>query len=118
MDAPVAEVWRLISDLRACDTWRSDARVVELGAVEPDARFRWRLRGTLITSSFAVVAPERELSWTGVAMGWMKAVDRMRMAPAAAGRSSRSRSRSPGHCSRSSTTAHGSGRTTRTYFAC
>ncbi|MFF7679676.1 SRPBCC family protein [Actinacidiphila glaucinigra] len=86
VDAPVAEVWRLIVDLRAWDTWRSDARVVELGAVEPDARFRWKLRGTPITSSFAVVAPERELCWTGVAMGWMKAVDRMRMAPTDDGR--------------------------------
>ncbi|MDX2647213.1 SRPBCC family protein [Streptomyces sp. PA03-1a] len=86
VDAPVATVWRLVSDLRAWDTWRSDARVVGLGAVEPDARFRWKLRGTRITSSFAVVAPERELSWTGLAMGWVKAVDRMRMAPTDDGR--------------------------------
>ncbi|MDX2701539.1 hypothetical protein PV350_01575 [Streptomyces sp. PA03-6a] len=32
------------------------------------------------------MAPERELSWTGLAMGWMKAVDRMRMAPSDDGR--------------------------------
>ncbi|MDX3094710.1 SRPBCC family protein [Streptomyces sp. ME01-24h] len=81
VDAPVAVVWRHVSDLSAWHTWRSDARVVEFGALEPDARFRWKLRGTAITSTFAVVAPERELSWTGVAMGWMRAVDRIRMSP-------------------------------------
>ncbi|MFE0630015.1 SRPBCC family protein [Streptomyces sp. NPDC058864] len=86
VDAPVAAVWKLISDMRAWDTWRSDARVVELGSLEPDARFRWKLRGTRIASTFAVVAPERELSWTGVAMGWMRAIDRMRMTPADNGR--------------------------------
>ncbi|MEU1619375.1 SRPBCC family protein [Streptomyces sp. NPDC005722] len=85
VDAPVAAVWRLVSDMHGWDRWRSDARVVELGAVEPDARFRWKLRGTPITSTFAVVEPERELTWTGVAMGWMKAIDRMRMAPAEGG---------------------------------
>ena len=28
----------------------------------------------------AVVAVEREIAWTGVAMGWIKAVDRCRLA--------------------------------------
>ncbi|MCD0484748.1 SRPBCC family protein [Streptacidiphilus sp. ASG 303] len=85
IDAPAAVVWRLVSDMRDWPAWRSDARVTELGAVEPDARFRWKVRGTPIRSTFAVVAPERELTWTGVAMGWMKAVDRIRLAPTADG---------------------------------
>ncbi|MDX3234417.1 SRPBCC family protein [Streptomyces sp. ME03-5709C] len=81
VDAPAAVAWRLVSDLSAWHTWRSDARVTEFGALEPDARFRWKLRGAAITSTFAVVAPERELSWTGVAMGCVRAIDRIRMAP-------------------------------------
>ncbi|WP_431948575.1 SRPBCC family protein [Actinacidiphila sp. bgisy167] len=81
VDAPVAVVWRLVSDLGSWHTWRSDARVVDFGALEPDARFRWKLRGVAITSTFAMVAPERELSWTGVAMGCMRAVERIRMTP-------------------------------------
>ena len=40
---------------------------------------RWR--GACIKATFAVIAPERELAWTGVAMGWIKAIDRFRLAP-------------------------------------
>jgi hypothetical protein len=80
--APAAVVWRLISDMRDWPRWRSDARVTRLGAVEVDARFRWKIRGASIRSTFAVVAPERELAWTGVAMGWIKAIDRIRLAVA------------------------------------
>jgi hypothetical protein len=34
----------------------------------------------------AVVAVEREIAWTGVAMGWIKAVDRCRLASTGDGR--------------------------------
>lgn len=86
IDAPVARVWQLISDMREWPRWRSDARVTELGAIEPDASFRWKIRGASVASTFAVVTPERELTWTGLAMGWLKAIDRYRLAPAADGR--------------------------------
>jgi hypothetical protein len=84
--APAAIVWQLISDMRNWPTWRSDARVTSLGALEVDARFRWKIRGTSIRSTFAVVDPERELAWTGVAMGWVKAIDRIRLGAAEDGR--------------------------------
>ena len=45
---------------------------------------RWR--GACIKATFAVIAPERELAWTGVAMGWIKAIDRFRLAPTGDGR--------------------------------
>ena len=61
---------------------QSDAHVTKLGAIEPDASFQWKVRGASIKSTFAVVEPERELAWTGVAMGWIKAIDRCRLAPA------------------------------------
>jgi uncharacterized membrane protein len=79
IDAPADKVWRLLADMRNWPQWRSDAYVVELDEVKPDATFRWKMRGQAITSTFAVVAPERELTWTGVAMGYVKAVDRMRL---------------------------------------
>jgi len=85
IDAPAATVWRLIIDLRNWPQWRSDAHVTRLGAIEPDASFRWKIRGTSINSIFAVITPERELAWTGVAMGWIKAIDRYRLAPAGDG---------------------------------
>jgi uncharacterized membrane protein len=84
--APAATVWRLIIDLRNWPQWRSDAHVTGLGAIEPDARFRWKIRGASIKSTFAVIAPEQELTWTGVAMGWIKAIDRYRLAPTEDGR--------------------------------
>jgi hypothetical protein len=84
--APVAAVWQLIIDMGNWPTWRSDARVTRLGAIEADAGFRWKIRGASIRSTFAVVAPERELAWTGVAMGWIKAIDRIRLAAAEDGR--------------------------------
>jgi hypothetical protein len=47
------------------------------GAARPAGRWR----GACIKATFAVIAPERELAWTGVAMGWIKAIDRFRLAP-------------------------------------
>jgi uncharacterized membrane protein len=47
-DAPVATVWRLIIDMPNWPEWRSDAHVTKLGAIEPDARFRWKIRGASI----------------------------------------------------------------------
>ncbi|MFF9167647.1 SRPBCC family protein [Streptomyces sp. NPDC014776] len=85
IDAPVHTVWQLISDMHNWPAWRSDARVTELERMEPDANFRWTVRGTSIKSTFAVISPEEELTWTGVAMGCMKAIDRMRLAPTARG---------------------------------
>ncbi|MEV0195971.1 SRPBCC family protein [Nonomuraea sp. NPDC050691] len=79
IDAPAAKVWKLLADMRNWPDWRSDAHVVELGEIKPDATFRWNIRGSAIRSTFAVVEPERELTWTGVAMGCFKAIDRMRL---------------------------------------
>jgi uncharacterized membrane protein len=86
IDAPAATVWQLLSDLQNWPSWRSDAYVTSLDRIEPDARFRWKVRGSTITSTFAVVSPEREIAWTGVAMGWIKAIDRCRLAPTEDGR--------------------------------
>ncbi|GAA3140322.1 SRPBCC family protein [Nonomuraea roseoviolacea] len=86
VDAPAGKVWRLLADMRNWPDWRSDAYVVELGEIEPDATFRWNIRGSAIRSTFAVVDPERELTWTGVAMGCFKAIDRMRLEETGDGR--------------------------------
>ncbi|NUW42099.1 SRPBCC family protein [Nonomuraea rhodomycinica] len=86
VDAPAGKVWNLLVDMRNWPAWRSDAHVVELGEIEPDATFRWNIRGSAIRSTFAVVEPERELTWTGVAMGCFKAIDRMLLEETADGR--------------------------------
>ncbi|WP_328407051.1 SRPBCC domain-containing protein [Nocardia sp. NBC_00403] len=81
VDAPIDTVWRLLSDMRNWPDWRSDAHVLELGEMKVDASFRWNLHGTTIKATFATIEPQRELAWTGVSMGCMKAVDRLRLTP-------------------------------------
>ncbi|MFI0353321.1 SRPBCC family protein [Actinomadura sp. 9N407] len=85
VNAPIGKVWKLLADMASWPDWRSDAHVVELGEMKPDATFRWKIRGSAIKSTFAVVEPERELTWTGVAMGMMKAIDRMTLSETADG---------------------------------
>lgn len=80
IDAPAATVWRLLTDMHNWPAWRSDARVLELGEMRVDAPFRWKLHSSTINAVFATITPERELAWTGVSMGCMKAVDRMLLA--------------------------------------
>jgi hypothetical protein len=81
IDAPVDTVWRLLTDMWNWPDWRSDARVLELGEMKVDASFRWKLHGSTIEATFATITPYRELAWTGVSMGCMKAVDRLRLTP-------------------------------------
>ena len=76
VDAPPAEVWRLLSDVAAWPSWNTDIKSVTLDpAVAVDAAFHWKNGGSSIRSRFAVVAPERELTWTGVSVG-IRAVHR------------------------------------------
>lgn len=76
IDAPVAEVWRLLSDVAAWPTWNSAIGKVTLDpAVAVDAAFHWKNGSSSIRSRFAVVTPERELTWTGVSTG-IRAVHR------------------------------------------
>ncbi|GAA3041306.1 SRPBCC family protein [Streptosporangium longisporum] len=74
VDATPAQVWEVISDLRNWPRWAPGYEVLQLGETAPGATFRWRLGGVRITSRFAVVAPGRELTWSGVVFGY-KAVD-------------------------------------------
>ncbi|MGC5014574.1 SRPBCC family protein [Streptosporangium sp. DT93] len=74
VDATPAQVWEVMSDLGNWPSWAPGYEVLELGEVTPGAAFRWRLGSVRITSRFAVVAPGRELTWSGVVFGY-KAVD-------------------------------------------
>jgi carbon monoxide dehydrogenase subunit G len=83
VDAPVAQVWKLISDPAgwpAFDPAVSDVHVE--GPVSPDVEFTRRVGRTRIRAVFAVVEPEREITWVGRASG-SKVVHRnlLRQAP-------------------------------------
>ena len=60
------------------------AKLLELGAVRPGAPMRWKLGGLTMRSTFAVVTPGRELTWTGRFLGY-KAVDQHLPEPAGNG---------------------------------
>jgi hypothetical protein len=77
-------VWRVLVDLRGWSRW-APAQVVAVNEVHPDATFTWRLNGVTIQSKFAVVDPERELTWTGRFFGY-RAVDRQTLNDLGGGR--------------------------------
>jgi hypothetical protein len=70
IDAPVSRVWGLLSRPEGwhdIDPAITDVRL-ESGVVA-GGRFTWRSRKARLVSQFAVVDPERELTWTGTGFG-------------------------------------------------
>ena len=74
--APVARVWQILADAPNWPAWMPGVKTVRLDStVAPDAGFTWQSGSSTIKSTFAVVEPGRELTWTGISSG-AKAVDR------------------------------------------
>ena len=73
--APVEAVWHAIAGVEAWAKWAPGVEVLSVAALQPDAKFRWKLNGITIDACFAVVDPPAELSWTGTFFGY-RAVDR------------------------------------------
>ena len=70
IETPAARVWSLLSDPIKWSTIDPAIRDVRLGAeVDVDVRFVWHNGNTKLHSRFAVVDPQREISWTGSVMG-------------------------------------------------
>lgn len=70
IDAPPARVWALLSEPTgwpAIDPAIHDVRLT--APVGVDARFTWAKGKATFASRFAVVAPEREITWTGGSLG-------------------------------------------------
>jgi hypothetical protein len=65
IDAPGPAAWAVISDVAGWPAWYSEFTLLELGEVSPGAPMRWKLGGLTMRSTFAVVNPGRELTWTG-----------------------------------------------------
>jgi uncharacterized protein YndB with AHSA1/START domain len=79
--APVDRVWDVLSRPEGWGGVDRGIRDVRLdGSVVEGARFSWRNGRTRLTSRFAVVDVNRELTWTGAALG-AKVVHRHVMAP-------------------------------------
>ena len=68
--APVPLVWRVLAQPERWSEIDSAIHEVHLdGGVLEGARFTWRNGKTRLASRFAVVDHERELTWTGTALG-------------------------------------------------
>ena len=81
IDAPVDRVWELLSRPKEWGDVDPAIRDVRLdGSVVEGARFTWRNGRTRLTSRFAVVDANRELTWIGAALG-AKVVHRHVMTP-------------------------------------
>jgi len=83
IEAPTARVWDLLSDPTGWSAIDPAIHDVRLDAeVDVDVRFVWRNGNTRLHSRFAVVDPQREISWTGSVMG-SRAVHRHILTPEA-----------------------------------
>ncbi|MGI5238376.1 SRPBCC family protein [Dactylosporangium sp. CA-139066] len=85
IDAPPQRVWAVLADLRSWPEWSPKRRVLRLGEMAPGVSFRWKLGAVAVNSTFAVVEPGRELTWSGVVAGY-KAVDQQVLEPLPGGR--------------------------------
>ena len=85
IDAPGPAVWAVLSDVAGWPAWYPEFTVLELDQVRPGAPMRWKLGGLTMRSTFAVVNPGHELTWTGRFLGY-KAVDQHLLEPAGNGR--------------------------------
>ncbi|MEV7723658.1 SRPBCC family protein [Streptomyces sp. NPDC087917] len=70
IDAPLATVWELHTDIAAWPTWNPDVDRAEAdGPLLPGGSFRWRTHGLDITSTVLDLVPGRRIVWGGPASG-------------------------------------------------
>ncbi|MGW3631729.1 SRPBCC family protein [Streptomyces sp. NPDC005122] len=70
INAPLASVWRLHTDIAAWPTWNTDIdRAEPDGPLIPGNRFSWRTHGLEITSTVRELVPGRRIVWGGPAEG-------------------------------------------------
>jgi uncharacterized protein YndB with AHSA1/START domain len=70
IDAPLATVWELHTDIAAWPTWNTDIDQAEPnGPLVPGNSFSWRTHGLDITSTVRELVPGERIVWGGPANG-------------------------------------------------
>lgn len=70
VDAPLADVWTLHTDINNWAAWRADVTVARLdGPFVTGALFHWETGGLSIDSTIHAVEPQRRTLWGGPAAG-------------------------------------------------
>jgi hypothetical protein len=63
-------VWAVLADIQGWPSWNPDITAATVrGPVQPGTTFTWKSGPGTITSTFQVVEPPAELTWTGKTMG-------------------------------------------------
>ncbi|MEV4613569.1 SRPBCC family protein [Kitasatospora sp. NPDC049258] len=70
VDAPLASVWRLHTDIDSWVDWNRDITRASIeGPLAPGATFRWRTHGLDITSTVQQLVPGERIVWGGPVQG-------------------------------------------------
>ncbi|MGF1425794.1 SRPBCC family protein [Kitasatospora sp. LaBMicrA B282] len=70
IDAPLATVWDLHTDIAAWPSWNTDVEQAELnGPLAPGSSFSWLTHGLDITSTVLELVPGERIVWGGPANG-------------------------------------------------
>ncbi|MER7661878.1 MFS transporter [Streptomyces sp. NPDC096193] len=70
IEAPIAEVWRLHTDIHAWPDWNPDVtRATLAGPLAKGAEFRWHTHGLDIVSTVRHLVPGERIAWGGPAHG-------------------------------------------------
>lgn len=85
IDAAPEQVWAVLADMEHWNTWNSDIAFLTLnGDLKAGTKFIWKEKGATPTSYLQSVIPNRQLGWTGKALG-MSAIHIFTLVPMAAG---------------------------------
>ncbi len=76
INAPIEQVWNVLVDLSSWPRFDPNFSDVKLeSSVSVGAKASFKIKGFPIRGTFAVVKPNRELTWVGKSL-WTKAIDR------------------------------------------
>jgi hypothetical protein len=85
IQAPLATIWQILTDINRWSDWYPSVSQSKLeGSLAPGSVFRWKSGGTPIQSTIQEVEPQRQLSWTGKALG-TRAIHIWKLEPQAEG---------------------------------
>jgi uncharacterized protein YndB with AHSA1/START domain len=70
IDAPVAVVWELHTDVNSWPSWQKDITSAHMeGSFQPGTSFDWESFGFPVTSTIYEVQPQTRVLWGGTAQG-------------------------------------------------
>jgi hypothetical protein len=70
IEAPIAAVWRILSDIASWPDWNLSISKMSLdGPIRAGTTFRWTAASARIKSCLQEVDPPRRIAWTGATIG-------------------------------------------------